>query len=313
MNNLFEILRASKYGCWIYGEYYGILGYSDDNLLLAPSIYALQEMLKICEEYAALHDLKFSTEANPKRCKTKCMAFLKRQRELSDLKLSGNILPWVASGKHLGVTLDDKNDGLKHDMMRKRAQYISKNNEIMQEFRFCHPLAQFHINQIYNSSFTGSPIWNLFCREAEMLEKTWNTSVRVMFGLPMNTHRFFIQPVSGKKHLKNILLGRFLSFLEQITKTSKKLPGHLLDMIKHDVRSTTGANLRNIMRLVGKDKIEDVEKKDVEEVEYAEVKPEDTWKIDMVKEIVEVKNDELWLQNMTQDGIDYTLHFICTI
>ena len=36
MNKLFQILRASKYGCWINGEYYGILGYSDDNLLLAP-------------------------------------------------------------------------------------------------------------------------------------------------------------------------------------------------------------------------------------------------------------------------------------
>ena len=38
MNNLFEILRASKYGCWIYGEYYGIFGYSDDNLLLTQCI-----------------------------------------------------------------------------------------------------------------------------------------------------------------------------------------------------------------------------------------------------------------------------------
>ena len=43
------------------------------------------------------------------------------------------------------------------------------------------------------------------------------------------------------------------------------------------------------------------------------VKPEDTWKIDMVEEIIEVKNDELWLQNMMLDEIDYTLHFICTI
>ena len=174
-------------------------------------------------------------------------------------------------------------------MKRKRAQYISKNNEIRQEFQFCHPLAQFHVNQIYNSSFTGSPIWNLFCRESEMLEKSWNTSVRVMFGLPFNTHRYFIQPVSGKKHLKNILLSRFLSFLVQIKKTCKKLPGYLLDMIKQDVRSTTGANLRNIMRLVGKDKIEDVEKKDVEEVVYAKVKPEDEWKINMVQEIIELK------------------------
>ena len=84
-------------------------------------------------------------------------------------------------------------------------------------------------------------------------------------------------------------------------------------MIKQDVRSTTGANLRNIMRLVGKDRIEDVEKKDVEEVVYAKVKPEDEWKINMVQEIIELKNDELWLQNLTQDEIDDTLHLICTV
>ena len=149
MNNLFEILRRSKYGCWVNGEYYGILGYSDDNLVLAPSLNALQEMLKICEEYAASLDLKFSPDENPKKCKTKCMAFLKSQKDLPNLKLCGNNLPWVASGKHLGVTLVNKNDGLKQDMKMKRAQYIARNNEIAQEFQFCHPFAQFHLNQVY--------------------------------------------------------------------------------------------------------------------------------------------------------------------
>ena len=67
------------------------------------------------------------------------------------------------------------------------------------------------------------------------------------------------------------------------------------------------------MRLVGKDRIEDVEKNDVEEVVYAEVRPEDSWKINMVQEIIEVKNKELWLQNLSQDEIDDTLHLICTI
>ena len=67
------------------------------------------------------------------------------------------------------------------------------------------------------------------------------------------------------------------------------------------------------MRLVGKDRIEDVEKNDVEEVVYAVVRPEDAWKINMVQEIIEVKNDELWLQNLSQDEIDDTLHLICTI
>ena len=67
------------------------------------------------------------------------------------------------------------------------------------------------------------------------------------------------------------------------------------------------------MRLVGKDRIEDVEKNDVEEVVYAAVRPEDAWKINMVQEIIEVKNDELWLQNLSQDEIKDTLHLICTI
>ena len=56
-NELFDILRKSGYGCWLDGNFHGIFGYSDDNLLLAPSVYALQEMLKICEKYALQHNL----------------------------------------------------------------------------------------------------------------------------------------------------------------------------------------------------------------------------------------------------------------
>ena len=37
-NILFEKLRRSGYGCWLNGQYHGIFGYSDDNLLLAPSM-----------------------------------------------------------------------------------------------------------------------------------------------------------------------------------------------------------------------------------------------------------------------------------
>ena len=45
INDLFNILRKSKYGGWVSGDFFGILGYSDDNLLLAPSLYALQQMV----------------------------------------------------------------------------------------------------------------------------------------------------------------------------------------------------------------------------------------------------------------------------
>ena len=42
----------------------------------------LQEMLDTCEEYANEHNLTFSTNDNPNKNKTKCMAFLKKKRTL---------------------------------------------------------------------------------------------------------------------------------------------------------------------------------------------------------------------------------------
>ena len=102
VNDLFELLRRKGHGCWIDGNFHGIFGYSDDNFLIAPSIYALQKMLETCEEFAKIHNLKFSTDIDPKKCKTKCLAFLFKKRDLPKLKLCGNDLPWVDTCKHLG-------------------------------------------------------------------------------------------------------------------------------------------------------------------------------------------------------------------
>ena len=242
----------------------------------------------------------------------KCIAFSKKKKELPGLKLCGNVLPWVDSGQHLGVHLNNQMDGLRHDMKIKRAKYIAKNNELSQEFNFCHPLAQFHLNQVYNSSFPGSPLWNLFCREAEMIQNTWNTSCRIMFDLPLSTHRYFIQPLSNKLHLKNILMKRFLSLLSQINRSPKKVPRFLLNTIKNDARSTTGLNLRNMMLLFKKNNIDDVVEKDIIEYTYAPVEEKDEWKIQMVKELIDVKNDEVQIENITKEEADLIIEFLCT-
>ena len=110
-----------------------------------------------------------------------------------------------------------------------------------------------------------------------------------MYELPYSTHRYFVQPVSGKIHVKNLLLRRFLGFLNQVEKSPKKLPRALLALIKFDTRSTTGSNLRNIMNLTDKHSIEDLEVDEIKNIIYAPINPEDIWKIDMVKEIVDAK------------------------
>ena len=99
---LFKILRKKRTGCWINNNYIGILGYADDIFLLSPTRDGLQEMVKPCDDYATHHNLTFSTNSDYRKCKTKCLAFLKNTRNLKNIQLGKIELPWVQSTKHLG-------------------------------------------------------------------------------------------------------------------------------------------------------------------------------------------------------------------
>ena len=58
-----------------------------DNFLLSPNIDALQEMIKTCESFAKEHNLQFSTDPDPVKCKTKLIAFSKS----SNFKPNANV------------------------------------------------------------------------------------------------------------------------------------------------------------------------------------------------------------------------------
>ena len=309
---LFSILERKRSGCWVNGFFLGLLGYSDDNICLAPSLNALQDMLRTCQEFAAEHNLKFSTDINPSKCKTKTLAFLKHQRPLPNLKLCGNLLPWTDKCQHLGTTITTKIDGCEEDMKVKNARYIGRNVELNQEFSFAHPSTKLKINDIYNSHFTSSPLWNLFGSGALKIESSFNKSVKMMLDLPVATHRYLIEPLTGQMHVKKVLISRFLGFMEKIASSNKKAIKMLMETSKKDVRSITGKNFRNIMLLVGKTSVDEVEKTDAENIEYHPIKSEDLWKVDVIREILEVKCRKLEIDDFNQDNLEDILTYLCT-
>ena len=145
-----------------------------------------------------------------------------------------------------------------------------------------------------------------------MLENSWNTTFRIMFNLSFGTHRFFVQAVSRKLHVKKVLLKRFLGFLSQIQKSRKKLPAKLLKQIEHDTGSTTGSNLRKILLLVGKHTIEEISIKDQDRYEYCPIQPGDEWKVNMVRELIEVRENNLNVEHFTAEELEEVLEHICT-
>ena len=89
---------------------------------ISASRSGLQELVKICEKFAKKKYLKFSTNADPKKSKTKCIIFSKKpvdSAQVALIMLNGDPLPLVPHLKHLGNELQcDKTT--RRDLAKKR-------------------------------------------------------------------------------------------------------------------------------------------------------------------------------------------------
>ena len=312
VNGLFEELQKNKSGCWVGSTFLGMLGYSDDNFLLAPSREALQSMLSICEKYANDHGLKFSTDPDPKKSKTRCLAFLQKERVIKPVVLCGNELPWVSSCKHLGNTIVTAMGGdIRHkDVMIKRAAFIDRNNDLLQEFSFAHPRTTAEVNKIQNSHFYGSVLWNLSSKEVVKLEKSWNVSVRRMFDLPRETHCYLIEAVSDQHHVKPILARRFLNFVNAIRTSTKHALRSLLKVVEYDTISVTGRNLRSILLQTEAQDVRKLKACDYK-IKYRNVPRNEEFRVGFIKELIDVKNNQLDVHGFNNDELDEILQHLC--
>ena len=298
---LFETLRRRHSGCWVGGHYRGIFGYSDDNWVMAPSLSALQDILKTCEEFAASHNLSSSTDPDPAKYKTKCMAFLKKPRELPEMILCGNPLPWVTSLKHLGTRVTNQIDGCQMDMKQKIAMYIDKNCNLNQEFYFAHPATKFKVNSIYNCHFSGSQVWNLFSAGAGNFEGTYNRSIKVMADLPYGTHRNLVGHMAGG-HMKIKLMKNYMGFIKRVRDSPKYVLRQLYDIASRDVRTVTGSNLRNILMLTNTLQVDDLDQSMVDMIKYHKMEETEMWRIGLINELINIKHGDINLpEGWTQD------------
>ena len=85
----------------------------------------------------------------------------------------------------------------------------------------------------------------------------------------------------------------------------------LLSHIQHDVRSTTGLNLRKIMLQTSKTSVNDLRKSDIAQLDYHPTSPEDMWKENIVKEIIQVRDNTIEVEGFEYDELTEILEHIC--
>ena len=133
-----------------------------------------------------------------------------------------------------------------------------------------------------------------------------------MLGLPRNTHRYFIEPLSDTPHIMHSLFKRYIKFINAVKASRKMVLRDVYWAINDDCRSTTGANLCHMMKLTRKSRIEDMMQADFDELTYNKIPEGDEWKIAAAAELIQLKNNVLDVDMLSRKEIDEILEEIVT-
>jgi len=198
--------------------------------------------------------------------------------------LEGRALPWVDKWADLGNLLH-KDEDMHHDMLKKRGQFIGKLHAMRQEFGSIDPLVYMTLVKVYLTSFYGSNLWDLYGGSIEHLYCTWNIMIRILYDIPRETHRYLIAPISQSFHLKDMLVRRFIKFYKTLSKCSKPSVINLKSIQEHDLRSTFGRNVWNILKDANVSSMAEVKSS-----EYMPVPPDQQWRVEATLELLECRS-----------------------
>ena len=248
LDPLLTKLREMGVGCHVGGLFVGVVGYADDLILLAPSRHAAQVMLKTCEPFCAENNIKFSTDVDPSKSKSKAIYVVgPRGAGLTipvPLQLCGRPLPWVERAEHLGHALHQ--DGLmSQDCREKRAQMIDSSVKIRESFHFAHPEEQILAVSKYCSAAYGSNLWDLGSREAEMLTNAWRTGHKLAWEVPRHCRTFLVQTVLAphEASLRASLLSRSVGFFHGLLASPSNEVAVVATLASRDLQSSLCSNL----------------------------------------------------------------------
>ena len=231
-------LQNSGLGCRMGHLYVGALGFADDLILLCPTEPGMREMLKICETYAAEHDLTFNG------AKSKLLIFHPQKIYESDpkLELNGEVIPNVQSAVHLGNILHVSNNQECIDEGIKK--FNRQANMFLSRFKSCSPSVRIKLFQQYCMSLYGSQLWPLGSKKIDTLKTKFSIALRRVWALPSRTHRDLLPLISGMQPIEVAIQARTLKFIKTLNESENEIVRYIVKYAVTAPGSVLGRNIR---------------------------------------------------------------------
>ena len=308
IDELFNLLKLSGYGCVINQYFYGALSYADDLVLLCPSRDGLQKMINLTKSFFDNLDLIISLNIlEPDKSKTKCVAFGLKVDPVP-LWLGSDKIPWSDQYTHLGHIMF-RDGTFTKDCLFKRRTFIGKYHSLCQKLKQKDPFVYMKLISIYMCDFYGSNLWNLFNASSNDLYIMWNQMIRFVFKLPFRSHRYLLEPISETSHLFTKLTNRFIKFYSALSNCNKPIVHNLKNIQQSDFRSDFGMNVLTMCRLNNVNNFMSVKP---DNIRYFPIPDSEKWRIPILSEIIQILNKNLYV-DLDEPEIEFLLDFVsCT-
>ena len=132
--------------------------YADDTVLIAPSPYALQQLINCCSEFAADFDFIYNTK------KTKILVHRPDNLKFIYVPyfiLNNSIIPITKCQKYLGYLMtNDLHDDV--NIYKQVSLLYSRGNVLIRQFSHCSSEVKAHLFKTYCSNLYCSQLWSVY-------------------------------------------------------------------------------------------------------------------------------------------------------
>ena len=158
----------------------------------------------------------------------------------------------MASADHLGHVLHQSGT-MDQDALVKRARFIDKTVGLRESFSFAYPAQTIRAVQVFACDGYGSMLYDLSSSSCESLFKSWNTCMKLIWGVPRGTFTYLVENVlaSKFKSLRHQIYGRYVNYFQGLFKSSSREIRHLVRIVSRDSRSVTCKNIEHLTTLTG--------------------------------------------------------------
>ena len=173
---------------------------------MCPSIGGLNEMLKICHNFAQSNSIIFNNK------KTVCVKFGREIVKNEKAMLDKHALKWMDKVKHLGNFINKDCNEIP-DCNFKKSLFIGYVNKLRSNFGMLQSNVLINLFKSYCCSYYGSHLWKFNSTGFDKFCKAWNIAIRKLLELPYNAHVYLLGPLVKQINIREQIYVRNYRFL----------------------------------------------------------------------------------------------------